>query len=417
MTTLAAAVPARRSLRLSAPRVYAAATALAGLHLLTAAVVEGGQALLPLGLAVAVAASFSRLRPGIQAWTSFAVGALLAADAALHVAHALRPGASLTFDDATGLVSGVGGVVLLALAARLAFRAKARRPVALRWGARVAALAGTAASVVFVVMPVSVAVYLLHKQPVHVPTTALGIPHQDVTLRTSDGVALAAWFVPSRNGAAVVLVHGSGGDRSGGIESRAVMLARHGYGVLLYDARGSGDSGGRPENMGWTWHRDAAAAVDFLRARGIQRIGALGLSTGAETAIEAAGRDPRIGAVVAEGAQARSLSELRLLPKTAGNELFAAYWGTVVTAYRVLSLESPPPSLASEVARIAPRPVFLISSGKDFERALNRVYAARARGPVTLWELPATEHTGGLAAHPRAYDRRVTAFFDRALLR
>lgn len=86
--------------------------------------------------------------------------------------------------------------------------------------------------------------------------------HRELTLRTSDGIKLAASWVPTRNGAAVVLVHGSGGDRGGGIASRAGMLARHGYGVLLYDARGSGESGGRPENIGWTWPRDVEAALD-----------------------------------------------------------------------------------------------------------------------------------------------------------
>jgi pimeloyl-ACP methyl ester carboxylesterase len=214
----------------------------------------------------------------------------------------------------------------------------------------------------------------------------------------------------------VVLVHGAGGDRTGGIESHATMLVRLGYGVLLYDARGDGSSSGRPESLGWTWHRDVEAAVDFVRARGVTRIGALGLSTGAEAVLETAGRDPRIRAVVAEGAQARSFSELRLLPVTPSNVLAAAYGAELVAGYTALGHVSPPPSLATMVARIAPRPIFLISSGRDYERDMNRSYAHRARGPVPLWELPAAPHTGGLSTHPREYDRRVTAFFDRALL-
>jgi pimeloyl-ACP methyl ester carboxylesterase len=237
-----------------------------------------------------------------------------------------------------------------------------------------------------------------------------------VTLHTSDGVDLAAWYVPSRNGAAIVLVHGAGGDRAGGIESRAALLARHGYGVLLYDARGGGESGGRVESMGWTWHRDAAAAVDFLAARGIGRIGALGLSTGAETVLEAAGRDPRIRAVVADGAQTRRLAEMRLLPHSPENLLYTVDFGSVAAVYRVLSLQHQPPSLVRMVEQTR-APLLLISSGTGFERDAGRLYARHAVGPATLWELPRTEHTGGLKAFPRAYDRRVTAFFDRTLLR
>ena len=78
----------------------------------------------------------------------------------------------------------------------------------------------------------------------------------------ADGVRLAAWYVPSRNGAAIVLVHGGGGDRDG-LKLHAALLARHGYGVLLYDERGRGASGGRSNAFGWDWAADVEASVDF----------------------------------------------------------------------------------------------------------------------------------------------------------
>jgi hypothetical protein len=413
------------SIRSHAARLHALATLPIVVHLLTDAVLAppAGTSLganlatiaVPLAVALGLALGLGRLRPGMQAWTAFVVGAVALADGAMHVTH-LRRAASVSADDVTGVVSGLAGLALVVLAAAIVLRPKAPRRAARRWLARVAALAGTTLTAFFVVMPLAVAVYLVHKQPLPVASVRLPIPHEDVTLRTSDGVRLAAWYVPPRNGAAVLLVHGSGGDRGGGIESHALMLVRHGYGVLLYDARGDGSSIGRPESLGWTWHRDAEAAVDYLARRGVTRIGALGLSTGAEVVLETAGRDPRIRAVVAEGAQARSLAELRLLPVTPSNVLAAVYGAELMAAYRPLAHVAPPPSLATMVARIAPRPLFLISSGRDYERDMNRAYARRARGPVTLWELPAAPHTGGLATYPREYDRRVTGFFDRALL-
>ena len=412
-------------LRSHAARLYAIATALIVVHLLDDAFVNPPDGTsfganlatiaAPLAVAVGLAIAFRRFRPGVQAWTAFVVGAVALADGGLHVAHARRAG-EVSADDLTGLVSGLAGATMIALAAALVLRPKAARSFPRRWSLRVGALLGTALTAFFVVMPLGVAVYLVHKQPVHVPSTKLSIPHENVTLRSSDGLHLAAWYVHPRNGAVIVLVHGAGGDRTGGIESRALMLARHGYGVLLYDARGDGDSAGRPESFGWTWHRDTEAAVDFLRSRGVTKIGALGLSTGAEVVLETAGRDPRIRAVVAEGAQARSYTELRLLPVTPSNELASAYVWEMLAGYRVLAHTAPPPSLGVLVARIAPRPIFLISSGHDYERDMNRAYARRVRGPVTLWEMPTVQHTGGLGAYPRAYDRRVTDFFDRALL-
>ena len=44
-----------------------------------------------------------------------------------------------------------------------------------------------------------------------------------------------------------------------------------------------------------------------------------------------------------------------------------------------------------------------------------RVYYDAARAPKALWEVPGAGHTGGLAAQPSTYERRVVAFFDRTL--
>ena len=45
------------------------------------------------------------------------------------------------------------------------------------------------------------------------------------------------------------------------------MLALQGYGVLLYDAQGRGESEGSPNAQGWTWQADVSAALDFLSQR------------------------------------------------------------------------------------------------------------------------------------------------------
>ena len=79
---------------------------------------------------------------------------------------------------------------------------------------------------------------------------SVGLRHEDVTTFTDDGVRLAGWYVPSTNGAAVVLCHGAGSTRSSVLDHAAV-LAAPGYGVLLVDARGHGASEGRAMDFGW----------------------------------------------------------------------------------------------------------------------------------------------------------------------
>jgi hypothetical protein len=86
-------------------------------------------------------------------------------------------------------------------------------------------------------------------------------------------------------------------------------------------------------------------------------------------------------------------------------------------AVRAVSGTREPPSLIGIMPRIAPRPVLLIAGGvgAPTEIPANRAYRD-AGGPTTqLWELPDTGHTAGLRTHPAEYERRTTAFLDRAL--
>jgi hypothetical protein len=147
----------------------------------------------------------------------------------------------------------------------------------------------------------------------------------------------------------------------------------------------------------------------------VTNIGAFGLSTGAEVVLETAGRDPRIRAVGGEGTEARTFTEIRLLPHSLSNVVTGLYTTEMFTVHHVLSHTASPPSLERQVEKVAPRPILLISSGKGYERDLNRAYYRAATGPKTLWEIPEASHTGGLEARPHAYERRVIGFFAGAL--
>ena len=135
----------------------------------------------------------------------------------------------------------------------------------------------------------------------------LGAAYEDVQFETSDGLTLRGWYVPSRNGAAVIAFPGRKGP-----QRQARMLARHGYGVLLFDRRGEGASDGEPNTWGWGGDRDVKAAIDYLQHRpdvDPDRIGGLGRSVGGEMMIETAAETSDLKAVVSDGAGARSYRE------------------------------------------------------------------------------------------------------------
>jgi pimeloyl-ACP methyl ester carboxylesterase len=224
---------------------------------------------------------------------------------------------------------------------------------------------------------------------------------------------LAGWYRPSRNGAAVLLVHGGGGDRTGPVR-HARMLARHGYGVLLYDARGRGESEGSPNGYGWKWTKDVAGALAFLKHQGDvdpSRIGALGISTGADVLLEAAATRGDIDALVTDGAAAGSSADWHRLQ---GFTAMTPFFRTQFAALRVFTGDTPGPALADLVPRIK-APTLLISGERHEEYDFNELYARLAHGRAEHWNLPDTQHTHGLRDHPRAYERRVAGFFDRAL--
>jgi hypothetical protein len=91
----------------------------------------------------------------------------------------------------------------------------------------------------------------------YVPRVALGdetpsdrgLAYREVWFTATDGVELAGWYVPSTNGAAVILLHGAHSTRSAVLD-HAAALAKHGYGVLLYDARGHGVTAGAVPDEG-----------------------------------------------------------------------------------------------------------------------------------------------------------------------
>lgn len=245
----------------------------------------------------------------------------------------------------------------------------------------------------------------------------LGLDFEEVAFTSSDGVTLSGWYIPSRNRAAVILLHGYGGNRLEMIW-RADMLARHGYGVLLYDQRASGESGGDVRSYGWFDVNDVAAALDFLQSRDDvdpERIGILGFSVGGQVALRAAAQTDRIKAVAADGPSMAIIQDVFAPASLRERMTIATVWiGDKFLAWR--TGVPAPPGVTEGIADIAPRPILLISTGQDYEQRQAQHYYDLAGEPKTLWEIPEAGHGGGPAAQPEEYENKIVTFFDQALL-
>jgi predicted alpha/beta hydrolase len=248
---------------------------------------------------------------------------------------------------------------------------------------------------------------------------ALGLDHRDVAFDAADGVRLSGWYVPSRNHAAVVLLHGAGSTRSDVLEHAAV-LARSGYGVLLYDARGHGRSDGRAMDFGWYGDQDIAGAVRFVAGQpdvDPARIGVVGLSMGGEQAIGAAATVAPIAAVVAEGATNRVSGDKSWLSDEFGvRGTLSEGVAALMYAFTDLLTAADPPITLHDAARAAsPTPILLIASEVGDEVAASRYIESGAPASVDLWIAPEGGHTQGLHSNAAAWERRVIDFLDGAL--
>ena len=127
-----------------------------------------------------------------------------------------------------------------------------------------------------------------------------GLPIEDVHLRTEDGVALHAWWIPARDARVTFLMlHGNAAN----VANRAdIYRLVHSLpaSVLAVEYRGYGKSEGTPSEEGL--YLDAQAAYDHLvrdRSLAPERIVAYGASLGSAVAADLASKR-RVGALVLE---------------------------------------------------------------------------------------------------------------------
>jgi dienelactone hydrolase len=347
----------------------------------------------------------TRLRTGLRAGLALLLGVPIAFYGALHVVVLFKNGFSV--HDVLGALPLLLGATLLTYAIALPWRHRGEGS----WKSRLVAPPALLLTALFVLYPMCAGVYETHKWRGDVGS-APSAAYRDVTFAASDGVKLSGWYRPTVNGATVIVVHGGGSDRRGSVD-HASLLARHGYGVLLYDARGRGRSEGRQNAWGWGWHRDVEGAIAFLRGRpevDTARLGALGLSSGADALLQVAGTSD-LRAIVADGAAASSYDDVH---EVMGVNIATPMWLTQFATVRLVSGTTPGPTMIDQMPRVK-HPLLMVAAGapeKPWAEAYDRAAGDR---PVDVWYLPKATHTAAIREAAPEYERRITRFFADAL--
>ncbi len=241
----------------------------------------------------------------------------------------------------------------------------------------------------------------------------------------NDEVRLRGWWFPSTGARALVLIHGHGQnrcDQNWGSDGIARAFLDRGYGVLMFDLRGHGESAASRQSYGVHEKNDVLGALDYLRGRGVTagQIGMLGSSYGAATMLQAAPEMPEVGALVADSAFAEAWPVIAAeIPRQ--NRIVAAMRigpgiRTITQLlYRINLLKARP---IAAVERIAGRPLLFIHGASDaYVPPANseRMFAASSHPRSELWLVPGADHAETYRLAPEEFIQRVAAFLEAQL--
>ena len=240
----------------------------------------------------------------------------------------------------------------------------------------------------------------------------------------SKDVMLEGWYLAGRGGMPVIiLLHGIGSNRTGGeMIELACLINDRGYGVLMFDLRGHGESGEGLMSAGWHERMDVLGAVDYLAGRGVPdgKIGVLGFSLGAAACALAAAEDPRIRAAVLDCPFARASELIQ-----SEVDLRTPFPGWVALLFKPLSLLLAGWLYDIDVNGVAPEdavarldyPVLVVVTPDDDrippEHGV-RVYEAAQDGSE-LWMVEDVEHCAAFSIHRDEYMERVCTYFEARL--
>lgn len=234
----------------------------------------------------------------------------------------------------------------------------------------------------------------------------------EMNVAAANGAIVSGWYVPPRNGAAVVFVHGTSADRRQ-LRPEAAALVEKGFGALLFDLPGHGESTG---SVRWgAGERDAVAAtVDFLAGKPeVRHVGAFGFSLGGWPLLAAAVADPRIEAVVLEGTLSDP-DEQTLYEYRGGGPIAQrlAIWCTPLVGFRLL------PRRPLDLVGALRRPLLVIGGEADpvVPASMVRQLYEAAERPKDLWIVPGAGHGGYADLAGPLYQARLVSFFESALL-
>lgn len=191
------------------------------------------------------------------------------------------------------------------------------------------------------------------------------------------------------------------------------MLQESGYGILAIDQRGHGDSTGQTNRFGWEGNKDIQASVTFLEeTKKINSICGLGLSMGAEVLLGSASNNPKIKAIIAEGATYRSFEEFKSLESNAHPIRSISPLVVKDLTLKLVSGQKEPNTILDSITHSESYFLFIAAGKRSEGIEFNSYYQEKTTEQSELWIIEDADHIQGINAEKELYEQKVLEFFD-----
>jgi uncharacterized protein len=248
-----------------------------------------------------------------------------------------------------------------------------------------------------------------------------GLPQENVTIETFDGLKLNCWFVRQKKKAigTIIYLHGVGDCKIAGVPFARSLFDR-GFNIFLYDSRQHGESEGYYCTYGFYEKYDVSAVISYLQKRKEAKngnIGIFGSSMGGAVAIQAAAVDPRITCVISEG----SYTALRVVFVDYQKRIIKLPWHflrniALVHSQKMANFKARLVAPVEDIKRVHV-PVLIVHGKNDsfIKSHYSKLLYNAANEPKQLLIVPGAEHNNVWDIGGTMYENSIASFFKQYL--
>ncbi|MFS1513359.1 alpha/beta hydrolase [Chengkuizengella sp. SCS-71B] len=262
------------------------------------------------------------------------------------------------------------------------------------------------------------------KQPILDSPTSYDLKYANIEFKSrNQPTKLKGWFIPNHSiepaNMTIIFVHGYTKNREQDnfpFLSLAYFIVKAGYNVLLFDLRNSGESSGDVTTLGQLEKYDVLGAIDWIQQNKKGKVGLLGVSMGAATAIQAAAEEPSVAGLIADSPYhdlktylKTNLATWSNLPNFIFTPLIMNLLGPIV------GIKPEEVSPIKSVDAVYPRPILFIHSVGDQSISYTDSEKMFNKHPdhFNFWKTKCEVHVRSFQQFPVEYTNKVITFFNK----